>query len=301
MQQLIIDQEFRDIIPPLTDNEFEQLKANVMEDGCRDSLVTWNEIIIDGHNRYKICTENNIDFSVIEKFFDCREDAIIWICQNQRGRRNITEGQKTYLMGKEQEATKNKRGGDRKSKYQSGTLIPSGKTAQIVADKYGVGYGTVIRSEEFAKGIDAISLQSPEAKQKILSGEAKISKSEVREIIQKPHEEVKKMAQEIAQGIFISQRTPKTRSASKEHRDMEAKLLAFTSEPDPIVTADSKGDTLAINIETYAKYINSMIPSQETADQLSSPIKEKIMTSIATIENIMISLKKILKETTSNE
>jgi len=66
------------------------------------------------------------------------------------------------LLGKEYEARKKLRGGDRKSKYQNGTLNePQGKTAQLVADEHGVGYGTVVRAEEFAKGLDAVVKSEP--------------------------------------------------------------------------------------------------------------------------------------------
>ena len=89
MIQLKIDEEFRNLIPPLTAEEFQQLQENIIKDGCRDALVIWNDTIIDGHNRYRICTENGIEFQTVDKQFDSREEAIEWIIRNQFGRRNL--------------------------------------------------------------------------------------------------------------------------------------------------------------------------------------------------------------------
>lgn len=86
---LKIDEEFRSLIPPLTADEYQQLKENILKDGCRDALVIWNDTIIDGHNRYQICTENGIEFKTVEMEFTDRDDAKAWIIKNQFGRRNL--------------------------------------------------------------------------------------------------------------------------------------------------------------------------------------------------------------------
>ena len=80
--QIIIDDEIRNIIPPLTDEEYEQLKTNIIAEGCRDALVVWNEIMLDGHNRYEICAKYNIPFDTIIKNFNNKDEAIDWIINN---------------------------------------------------------------------------------------------------------------------------------------------------------------------------------------------------------------------------
>ena len=94
---LSIDQEFQNLIPPLSSEEFSQLEENLINEGCRDALVTWNETIIDGHNRYKICTENKIPFSAKEMDFQNRDEAIEWIIRNQFGRRNLPNYERAKL------------------------------------------------------------------------------------------------------------------------------------------------------------------------------------------------------------
>ena len=97
MQNIKIDKEFQALIPPLSDEEYRQLEENVIADGCRDSLVTWQGTLIDGHNRIKICTEFGIPYNTIEKEFNSREDVIQWIILNQFGRRNLSAGNRSIL------------------------------------------------------------------------------------------------------------------------------------------------------------------------------------------------------------
>ena len=86
LRLLKIDEEFKTIIRPLKRKEFVQLEENIKADGCRDPIITWNGIIVDGHNRYEICSRHAIPFEVMEMDFSCREEAIAWICKNQLGR-----------------------------------------------------------------------------------------------------------------------------------------------------------------------------------------------------------------------
>lgn len=105
---LIIDKEFKEIIPPLTAEEYAGLELNILEEGCRDAIVTWNGIIVDGHNRYDICTLHNIPFKTIEKDFESRNDAKIWMMQNQLCRRNLNDFQRIEVTHKCEDAVKAK-------------------------------------------------------------------------------------------------------------------------------------------------------------------------------------------------
>lgn len=105
-KSLIIDPQFKNLIPPLQRTEYLQLEENLLADGCRDPLVVWRGTLVDGHNRYEICMRHRIPFSVTEVDFYCREEAIAWICANQLGRRNLSEGTRKYLIGKQYDSEK---------------------------------------------------------------------------------------------------------------------------------------------------------------------------------------------------
>jgi ParB-like chromosome segregation protein Spo0J len=92
-----IDQEFKELIPALTKEEYEQLEANILAEGVRDSLLVWNGVLIDGHNRYEIATKHGIPFDVQEKEFADRAEAERWIILNQFGRRNLSKYDRSEL------------------------------------------------------------------------------------------------------------------------------------------------------------------------------------------------------------
>lgn len=96
-KSLKIDKEFKSLIPPLLEDERKQLEENCIRDGIKDSLVIWNGILLDGHNRYEIAKEHGLDFSVTEMEFASREDAKLWIIKNQLGRRNLSAYDRSSL------------------------------------------------------------------------------------------------------------------------------------------------------------------------------------------------------------
>ena len=97
---IVIDKEFHALIPPLQPEELAQLEANILADGCRDPLVVWGNVLVDGHNRYEICTRHGLPFDVVQVDFADRDAAMDWMDANQLGRRNITPDQFTLLLGR---------------------------------------------------------------------------------------------------------------------------------------------------------------------------------------------------------
>ena len=97
MTEIKIDPEFKNLIPPLTDEEYDGLRDSLLSEGCRDALVLWNDVLVDGHNRYEICKKHGIPFKTIQKNFDSREDAILWMMQNQLSRRNLIAYQRSVI------------------------------------------------------------------------------------------------------------------------------------------------------------------------------------------------------------
>lgn len=188
--ELKIDNDFKDLIRPLFSEEYKQLEENLLADGCRDPIIVWNGTIIDGHNRYEICSRLNIPFSVVEKQFENKEDVIIWICNNQLGRRNISEETRKYLIGKQYEAKKingykrNLRGNNQYMKVditepRSSTPKkmegPKFRTADVVGEEHHISKNTVQKYSTFTRALDTIKTFDPIFVSKVLSGEIKIS------------------------------------------------------------------------------------------------------------------------------
>ena len=100
MINLKIDPEFQSQIPPLTDDEYKQLEENILKEGkLLSPLIVWNNILVDGHNRYAILQKHpEIYFSTMPLPFESREEVLACICKNQLGRRNLTPEQKKFLL-----------------------------------------------------------------------------------------------------------------------------------------------------------------------------------------------------------
>ena len=101
------------------------------------------------------------------------------------GRRNITDEQKTVLIGEAYKAQKMTLGGDRKSNDQIGHLI-NGTTRKEIAKQFSVGEMTVQRAENYVDGLNAAEEVSPGIKEAVLSGTVKAPKQMIAEIRNAP-------------------------------------------------------------------------------------------------------------------
>ena len=222
---LRIDKEFAEKIPPLTKEEFNQLEANILADGrVINPLITWQGVIVDGHNRYRILQKHpEIPYQTFEKEFSDRYEVIAWICKNQLGRRNLTPAQRKYLIGKQYEAEKAMHGGERDmergengtftASYQNDNLRFGEKTCERIAKENGLGSATVIRAEAYATGIDAAEEVLPGIKQEILSGSIRPTDKEVMAISRASPEDRKNLAEQL--------RMPHSSPVNETDRDEE--------------------------------------------------------------------------------
>jgi hypothetical protein len=180
-KSITILKELRDYIIPLGDEELFQLERNILKDGCREPLIVWKKtpgqmVLIDGHNRYKICEKHNISFKVKEVSFKDVDEARIWMVENQMGRRNLTPDQMSYCRGLKYLALKNKKGGyeNVKSKGQIDT-----STSEALSAHFNISESTIKRDARFAQGLEIVGRSNPKLKMKILTGEAKVKKADV--------------------------------------------------------------------------------------------------------------------------
>lgn len=154
---ITIDSEFKALIPPLTAEERAELECSLLTDGCRDALVLWGDTLIDGHNRYEICTRHNIPFEVVRKEFDSRQSAIEWMILNQFGRRNLPAHERARLALRLKpviaEKAKEKQAEYHGNQYESGLSQKSVEvqkpidTQKELAKVAGVSHDTIAKVE----------------------------------------------------------------------------------------------------------------------------------------------------------
>lgn len=199
MDRLIIDPEFRDKIPPLTEDEFTLLEENILSDGAVFSpLIVWNNTILDGHNRYEIIQKHpELTYAVHSMSFANRFEALSWICKNQLGRRNLTPQQKKYLIGQRYEAEKMAHGGDRVATVQNEPLPSSHKTRAQIANDTNTSESYVMRAGWYAQGVDAAEEAFPGIKQEILTGVIKPTETAVAAVAKAEPEERPRLAADL--------------------------------------------------------------------------------------------------------
>ena len=177
LEKLKIDPEFEKVIPPLTKDEYHQLEENILDDGrIMMPIAIWGNIIVDGHNRYRIaCEYGDIPFSTMQLDFANRYEAIAWICKNQLGRRNLSDEQKTYLLGKRYSAEKQ----IEMIRDESGRFTPVGqndptgdnvRTSERIAKEIGKSEKYVRRADQYARALDLADRVCPGVKKDILLG-----------------------------------------------------------------------------------------------------------------------------------
>jgi len=104
----IVDPKFEALIPPLTDEEVTRLERSLLTEGCRDALVVWQEtgVLLDGHNRLRICQEHGVPFRTVGVCVANRDAAEDWIDANQLGRRNLSPDVASFIRGRMYNRTK---------------------------------------------------------------------------------------------------------------------------------------------------------------------------------------------------
>lgn len=176
--EIKINPDFQKLIPPLSSDERDLLEKNILQDGCRDALVVWDGILLDGHNRLEICKAHNIPFNTVQAPETIRDqaDARIWIRNNQKGRRNLTPawmielelGNKEDLLvkGREKQAQTLKQNASVLSPGDKTDTLPH-NTQKAIAQSAGVSTGQVGMAEVVRK-------KSPELWEQAMAGDVTI-------------------------------------------------------------------------------------------------------------------------------
>jgi hypothetical protein len=165
-----IDDEFRDIIPPLSDEEQKQLETSILEDGVRDPLVVWVQegkkpVLVEGHHRWAIICRHKIkDYRIIEKAFDNRDVVKVWVISNQCGRRNLPlftlcalHLQKAEILGRQ--AKENQRLSEGPGRKVS-RIRETFTVDQELAKSAGVGKETIYRVRYLLEHADTNTVKS---------------------------------------------------------------------------------------------------------------------------------------------
>lgn len=177
MNKIIIDPELKNLIPPLTQEEFESLKESILTEGIRDKIIFWIDkdrekeesyVIVDGHNRYEILKKYKkmTDLEILKlhttyKSFRNKDDVKEWMIKNQLARRNITAFQRAELALKlkpviAEKAKENMSEGGKQGLQKSVNL----NTQKEIAKSAGVSHDTIHKAETILNKADSETVEA---------------------------------------------------------------------------------------------------------------------------------------------
>lgn len=310
---LKIDKGFQELIRPLFKNEYLQLEENLMSDGCREPIAVWNDVIVDGHNRYKICTEHGIPFAVEEMSFSCREEAIAWICANQLGRRNLTEESRKYLIGKQYESEKiisRKQSIYRDSREDCSrlpyeTFVPDPgsrlietrkKTAARIAEENQISHGTVEKYSLYSRAIEEIKSKEPQMAAKILSGRYKVSHNSVLTLSKRSADEIRELNKRLersqhpfAQYQTTRQEIQRMKPNGKPDREKQPSVKDM-----PEFDPDAEVVGLTLTIPSWSSSIDRIVHSN--LEIVSDSARERLHKALIELQESIIIMISAIKE-----
>lgn len=306
LQQITILPELEAYLPALASEEATLLEQSLLKDGCQEPLEVWSHegktILIDGHNRFRICTQHSLSYQIREKSFEDMDDVKEYMMNKQLARRNLTDAQRTYFLGTLYEQRKKKlkklenltpfqNNPELLEKFVSSELTErdnmslsgndlekSESTAEKLAQEQGVSDKTVKRAAEFKEGLDEIieSLETEEEKQEVkkaLLGETvKVPKSAVSDFSKISSEEDKKaLAKEIAKAVdnkekgAVKTAFDKVKNASKGKKEEKDDMQGLTKSS---TIKALKNESPKLDDKAYKEVPLKLTPLQVTRNQV---------------------------------
>ena len=269
MNKIKINTTFKKLIPPLSKEEFEQLEQNILaERKIRDPLVLWNGTLVDGHNRYQLAQKHSLDYKTENIDFPDEETAIVWIINNQLGRRNLppyvraelasmkepiikAEAEKRMLAGKADPTQKSSEG--------------SGETRNIVASLAGVSHDTYRKDIYIQENAEDDVIQS------LREGKTSIN-AVYKELKRKPE-----TAEDRAEYRKIAEQVKRSAEYARNHKR----------------TIQEFHDVLAANAESFIYSLKSQIDFMDAGIWAD---RKNIETAFAAIDEIITNISKMKEE-----
>lgn len=287
---LKISEHFKKLISPLSLKDYKQLEENIIKEGCKIPIKVWKNIIIDGHNRYEICTKFKIPFNTQQIDFNNSNEAISWICINQLRRRNISEETRRYLIGKRYDSEKVlgiKIPSERNQDSKKGINIsiykkPEAKencsiTVERLSKEFQVSERTIRQYASYARIIDELAKGEPELMSEILTGKVKISYKNILKLSKLSSNAVNKIKKQLNDSgcNLVSYSDIKTVAKTKTEK--------VTVKDMPEYDPDAEISSLALTIPSWISSIDRTL-SMANFDRTSDIAKTKLQNELKNLE-----------------
>ena len=164
----VILPEMAELLPPLTGEQLAVLESDLLKNGCYAPIIVNEDmVIIDGHNRQKLCVKHGIPYKMAVFSFESTLEAKQWALDTQKGRRNLDKwelGKIALRLKPDIEARARENMGTR---TDLSATLPKGSepvdTRRELADAVGLGertMGKVMQIDEHAPSVVKEALDS---------------------------------------------------------------------------------------------------------------------------------------------
>lgn len=318
MAEYYIDPEFKRLLPELSSAELAQLEANIMQDGCRDPIVVWNNTIVDGHHRYEICKRYRLSFKVETLEFSCREEVLRWICLNQLGRRNVSPELLRYQIGKRYNVEKvltahNPKGRNQYTVDASEVLMrpPTDRrmgTAASIAKAYNVSHFAVHTYKDIASAIDTIAEKDSRFSERYLTGQLRVKKDDLVTIADMNRYQIRALTNNLMRQkktICRSQDVLEALSArdlqrenqmARERRQAQAMTTMPSVKDMPAHDPDGEVASLSLTIPSWNSSIGRVFNKtnmQDISDKAKTQLRVELMTLRDSIDLILLAIEEV--------
>ena len=292
------DPDFQSLIPPLSQEAYEELELNIVCNGCREPIKVWGDYIIDGHNRYKICHEYDIAFTTEEVELKSKDDVISWICINLIENRDLPENYRRYLIGKQYYCEKvvgamNEAGANQYS-IPVNRKHHSGKTATKIGKDYHVSPSTVNKYLQYVKALDRLKPDFPDLVEGILFENIKISQDNLIYLSKKPKSFISMVVDNISDSKRISVADIIYPTKSQEAAPLP-QVTKSTVKDMPVYDPDAYVSSLTLTIPSWISSIKRTAANSDIKT-LSVKARYDLVKVLNDLISISTTIKNILEE-----
>lgn len=290
------DPDFHSLIPPLSGDAYEELELNIVCNGCKEPIIIWKDYILDGHNRYKICLEYEIEFITEVIDLNSKEDAISWICANLLDKREMPENYRRYLIGRKYLAERtvgimNRSGTNQYTAEYMERKPHSGRTSTKIGSEYHISHSTVSKYLQYAKAIDRIKSDFPDFALRILYEQIKISQDNIILLGKKQSDDISRIIINAAESRKISTSDVK----GKTEKKTAPITVSGTVKDMPVYDPDAYVSSLTLTIPSWMSSMKRAAANSDV-NKLSKKARCDLAMALENLISLSTMIKHILED-----
>lgn len=258
---IVVNEELKNYIDPLTPEEHEALERSILAEGCRDALVLWGDVLVDGHNRYGICQKHGLPFQTVQNArFQSIEDVHLWMIDQHLGRRSVSDFLRGVLALRKKEIVAERQARTSAETAPAAETQPQADTPAPLNSREAVAKAARISSSQVVM-IEKIRKQAaPELVAAVKSGTISINAAAA--VATLPAEE--QVAAAVAGKDELKQAAKRVREARRKPRE-EAPASEEPTTPDMVQRLQQRVAELTAENEALRRQLAALLHLQQTA------------------------------------